>query len=75
MLTLELLKQFSDDCLNLRRALYSGLPFNEMDALFVRSHVQLLLSDIEKFKSAGDGIPDVHLGRLQDPSKPNSLQS
>lgn len=72
MLTLELLKQFSEECLKLRRALYNGLPFNEMDALFVRSHVQLLLSDIEKFKSGGESA-DPH-PQLQGPVKPSSLQ-
>lgn len=74
MLTVELLREFSDECLKLRRALYNGLPFNEMDALFVRSHVQLLLSDIEKFKSGGESAPADPIPRLQDPGKPSSLQ-
>jgi len=74
MLTVELLKEFSDECLKLRRALYNGLPFNELDALFVRSHVQLLLSDIEKFKSAGDGPPGESMSQVQGTAKPSSLQ-
>lgn len=74
MLTLELLQQFSNECLRIRRALYSGLPFNEKDALFVRSHVQLLLSDIERFTSPDDpALPDP-LPRRDDPGAQTTLQ-
>jgi hypothetical protein len=48
MLTVDQLKRFSNQCLKLRQTLQTGLRCNESEYLMIKSHIETLITDLEK---------------------------